>query len=146
MTDETDFNVKYWHNSTKLVTVVNPRNEDYRFQAVIETGYSMETGKPMIEPRQYIVKAGGKERFPGPIANMYLDQMSKILAQEDKKIERMIDFALKAEYYDKLIVSVEDLLTQSHTYPQYEDAKEEFIEEKPKEEAFPAAKNTKLKV
>lgn len=108
--EETQFNDKYWHSNTEMVTVVNPRSEDYVFQATSETGIDTATGKMRSEARHYKVPAGGTERFPGTIANMYLDQMAKLVAQDDDKIQYMIDFSLKAQYYDQLTVSVEDLI------------------------------------
>jgi hypothetical protein len=106
--DETVFNDKYWHSNSVIVTVANPRNEDYKFSAVAQAGLDSGTGKMREEQRHYRVPAGGSERFPGPIANIYLDQMTKLLAQEEDKIHFLIDYALKAQYYDRLTVATED--------------------------------------
>lgn len=108
--------------------MINPRSEDYIFQATSDVGIDNATGKMKSEARTYRVKAGEHERFPGPIANMYLDQMAKLVAQDEDKFQFMIDFALKAQYYDQLIVSIEDLINATYTpFPEYLD--------KPKDEA-----------
>lgn len=110
--DEQEFVAKYWYKQTQLVTVTNPRDEDYTFQMVVETGLNPMTGKMGQEQRTYQVPKGGSERFPGPIANLYLDQMSKLIAQDDDRFQFMIDPALRAQYYDDLTVNVEDLIAQ----------------------------------
>lgn len=137
--EEQQFIEKYWQTNTKIVTVVNPRTEDFVFQAVVEVGVDMNTGKMKAEPRHYRVIAGKTERFPGTIANMYLDQMTKILAQEEEKFQFLIDFALKAQYYDQLIVDIEDLINSY--IPRTEYLEDKNIEvETIQEEAFPDAK------
>lgn len=108
--EEAEFWDKYWKKNTEIITVVNPRNEDYIFQAMVDTGFDQIAGKSKIEARHYKVAAGGNERFPGPIANIYLDQMAKLIAQDEDNIQHMSDFALRAQYYDDLIVSIEDLI------------------------------------
>lgn len=132
--DEQQFNEKYWYSNTKIITVANPRSEDYIFQATTEVGVDMVTGKMKSETRQYRVAAGKEERFPGPIANMYLDQMAKLVAQDEEKIQFMIDYALKAQYYDDLIVGIEDLINTYQSHPAYLD----------KPETKPEAVNTTL--
>lgn len=117
--EEKEFNDKYWFSNTKIVTVNNPRSEDYIFQATSDVGIDTATGKMKTEARTYRVRKGEHERFPGPIANMYLDQMSKLIAQDDDKIQFMIDFKLKAEYYDDLIVGIEDLINTFQPHPAY---------------------------
>lgn len=119
--EEKDFNEKYWQNSMKLVTVRNPTKDDYTFQATIETGVDITTGKAKTEQRHYIVKGGAEERLVGPVANMYLDQMSKIIAQNENKFQHMIDYSLRAQYYDRLIVDIEDLVNHYTPHPQYID-------------------------
>lgn len=94
---KTDWVTKYWFNSLQMVTVVNPKSEDWPF---------------MVEMRHFVIKGSSKERFPGVIANVYLDQMSKIMAQDDDKLGFMADPTLKAQYYDKLIVDVESLVNE----------------------------------
>lgn len=136
--DETEFNDKYWHSNTKLVTVINPRTEDYIFQATIETGLDVTTGRMKSEARHYRVPAGGTEKFPGPIANMYLDQMSKLVAQDDEKIQFMIDYALKAQYYDDLTVSIEDLIHDYTPQKEYLNGAVDDKAEEP-EQAFAGA-------
>lgn len=73
----------------------------------------------MVEMRHYIIKAGAKERFPGVIANVYLDQMSKILAQHDENLGNMADPELKKIYYNRLIVSVDSLVQEHDNRPDY---------------------------
>lgn len=137
--EEKDFFDKYWHSNTKIVTVVNPRNEDYVFQAVSEVGIDTSTGKMKVEQRSYRVKAGGNERFPGPIANIFLDQVAKLVAQDEDKIQFMIDFALRAEYYDRLTVDVEDLINTYTPHPAYLEQPKTEVEKEP-EEAFAGVK------
>lgn len=129
--EETDFHKKYYFGLMKIVTVVNPRSEDYTFGATIQGSMNMETGRMQDEQRTYQVKAGTHQRLPGPIANMYLDQMSKLIAQDDNKFQFMIDFALKAQYYDDLIIDVQDIIDTYQPMPQYlqkEEVKEEIAE------------------
>lgn len=95
---------KYWFNSLQMVTVVNPKPEAWDF---------------MVEMRNYTIGAGTHERFPGIIANVYLDQMSKILAQDDDRLGFMTDPNLMKIYYDQLIVDVEDLVNQASSIPAY---------------------------
>lgn len=99
-----EFNKKYWFNSLQMVTVLNPKLEDWPF---------------MVEMRHFIIKSGATERFPGVIANVYLDQMSKILAQDDDKLGYMADPSLKRLYYDKLIIDVEELVSDYSPTPEY---------------------------
>lgn len=99
-----DFNKKYWFTSLQMVEVINPTAEDYPF---------------MVEMRHFIVKAGANERLPGVIANVYLDQMSKILAQGDDKLAFMADPQLMKIYFDKLIVDVESLIPEINNVPAY---------------------------
>jgi hypothetical protein len=133
--DEMEFVKKYYFDHLKMVTVKNPRSEDYIFGATIEAGVDVATGKLRSEQRTYRVQAGQRERLPGPIANMYLDQMTKLLAQDQDKFRFLIDFALKAQYYDELIVDVIDLIATYQPLPQYLQKTEEEIKEA-KEEPF----------
>lgn len=137
--DEPQFIEKYWMTNTKIVTVTNPRTEDFVFQSVVEVGVDMATGKMRSEPRHYRVLAGETERFPGTIANLYLDQMSKMIAQDEDKFQFLIDFALKAQYYDQLIVDIEDLINDYVPRTEYLEKKEPEVKQS-EEEAFPEAK------
>lgn len=140
MFDEKDFIAKYAHDITKRVTVVNPTQKDFEFQHVLQAGIDVATGKMKDEARTYRVPAGGKERFPGPVADHYLDQMSKIIAQDDGQIQHMIDWNLRGRYYDQLIVDVEDLI---NTYQPFESAAylEKSEEAKAEEPAFSQAEH-----
>jgi hypothetical protein len=95
---------KYWFNSLQMITVLNPKPDAWPF---------------MVEMRHFNINGGATERFPGTIANVYLDQMSKILAQDDDRLGYMTDPNLMKIYYDQLIVDVEDLITQSSVAPAY---------------------------
>jgi hypothetical protein len=140
--DEKEFLEKYWFKNTEVITVTNPRDTDYVFQMMVETGLNPATGKMGQEQRTYIVPAGGSERFPGPIANLYLDQMAKLLAQDDDRIQFMVDFALKAQYYDDLIANKDDLIAQHvpQSTPNYLKAAEQapVAQEQPFAGAVPA--------
>lgn len=146
MMDEQAFTDKYWKKNTEIVEVLNPRTVDYVFQATVDTGIDVSTGRMKAEARRYMVKAGGSERFPGPIANMYLDQMSRILAQEDNRFDRMIDPSERAKYYDQLIVGTDDLISSYNELPQYAGIGEKTEDAAPKEEAFASVKQPKAKV
>jgi hypothetical protein len=140
--EEKDFNDKYWFPNTKVVKVVNPRDEDFVFQSTIETGIDITTGKMRTESRKYRVAAGASEKFPGTVANIYLDQVSKLIAQDDDKIQFIIDFALRAQYYDKLIVGVDDILNTYQDFPTYLDNPAQVAAEAPAEKAFPTISET----
>lgn len=100
----TDFNDKYWFSPLQRIRVVNPLPDDYPF---------------MVELRHYLIKSGASEWFPGMIANVYLDQMSRIVAQNDENLGFMGDPNLRHIYYDKLIVEIEDMAPQAQQSPQY---------------------------
>lgn len=99
-----DFNDKYWFSPLMRILVINPLAEDYPF---------------MVELRHYEIKSGANEWFPGMIANVYLDQMSRILAQNEDKLGFMADPNLKHIYYDRLIVNTEDMAPQAAQTPAY---------------------------
>lgn len=99
-----EFNRRYWFNSLQMVTVVNPKAQDYPF---------------MVEGRHFIIRGGASERYPGVIANVYLDNMSKIMAQDDDRLGYMGDPNLKRLYYDKLIANVESLVQEHNPLPAY---------------------------
>lgn len=109
--EEADFVRRYGFNNFKIVTVSNPTTEDHEFQITMEVGVDPATGKLKTEARQYVVKAGASERFPGVVAQKYLDEMAKKLAQQEKKFGLYVDLNTRGEYYDRLIVDVEDLVS-----------------------------------
>jgi hypothetical protein len=117
--DEQQFQAKYGFNNYQIITVTNPTEKDYEFQAVIEVGMDVATGKIRVEPRKYIVRAGGTERFPGPVALLYLDAMAKLISQDEGNFAAMIDPFQKATYYDSLIASTEDMID---TYRAFDNA------------------------
>ena len=95
---------KYWFDTYTTVTVKNPKDTDYNF---------------MVEGRHYVVPAKQVERLVGMLANVYLDQMSKILAQEDGNLAFMADPNLSRIYYDLLITGVEDMRPKADQTPFY---------------------------
>lgn len=126
--EEKEFNDKYWLTNLKLAIVVNPLHEDYKFQCAVETGVELATGRPKTEVRTYIVKAGGSERFPAPVANLYLKQMSQLLAQDDNTYNQYIDYSHRAELYDRLIVEIIDMVESYQPFNSYKE--EGKVEEK----------------
>lgn len=111
--DKLTFNKMYWFSALQMVEVINPawlKDGD---------GFTVQDYPFQVEMRHFFIKAGGKEKFPGVIANVYLDQMTKILAQNDGKLEFMSDPNLMKIYYDKLIVDVENLAPEYNPVPSY---------------------------
>lgn len=99
-----EFNDVYWFSPLQMVTVINTKSYNYPF---------------MVEGRNYMIKAGSKEKVPGTIANVYLSQMTRIQAQDDDKMQYLSDYALMRQYYDKLIVNVDDLISEVDSAPAY---------------------------
>jgi hypothetical protein len=93
----------YWFSPLQMVTLVNPKY-DYTF---------------MVEGRNFFIKSGATEKLPGTVANVYLSQMSRIMAQDDDKMQYLSDFALMRQYYDKLIVDVENMVKEVSNTPAY---------------------------
>src|SRR5437763_243217 len=108
--EESDFLTKYGFNNFKIVTVSNPTTKDHEIQITMEVGVDPANGKLRTEARKYVVEAGGSERFPGVVALKYLDEMSKNLAQLEERFNLYVDYNTRSEYYDRLIVDVEDLV------------------------------------
>jgi hypothetical protein len=118
--EEKAFLEKYGFTNFQTVTVANPTAEDHQFQVMIEVGVDRATGKMRSEAKTYVVKAGGHERFPGVIAGMYLDQMSKKIAQGMKEgLAAIVNWNSRSKIYDDLIVDVDDLLNRQ--YQAFED-------------------------
>jgi hypothetical protein len=134
--EEKDFHEKYWFDNMKIITVVNPLTEEYKLNTVVVVGIDVATGKQREESRTYRVPAGGHERFPGSIANQYLDQVSRLVAQNDGQFANFIDFRLRAQYYDDLIVKVEDILNSYQPYPDYLRKEENVEPAAPAEQPF----------
>lgn len=108
-----DWHNQYWFTPMHMVEVINPAwaregdnfvSKDYPF---------------MVEMRHFIIKAGESKPFPGVIANVYLDQVSRLLAQNDDKLGYMGDPNLRRLYYDKLIVAVTNLAPEADATPAY---------------------------
>lgn len=118
--EQKDFNEKYVFNNFRFYTVLNPLTTPYTFKCTVEEGFSQELHRPISQTREYMVPAGGSRRFPGPVAGLYLDQMSKIKAQNDKKFASIIDYSFKDEMYQSLIADTEDVIESYRAFPQYE--------------------------
>jgi len=103
-TTRDEFYKIYWFTPLQMVTLINPKETDYPF---------------MVEMRNYVVKAGAKEKMPGTVANVYLSQMTRILAQDEDKMQFLSDYALMTQFYDRLIVSVENLIEETNSQPAY---------------------------
>lgn len=103
MTKE-EFWANYWFSPLQMVTLINPKSYDYKF---------------MVENRNFIIRAGANEKMPGTVANVYLSQMTRIMAQDDDKMSFLSDFALMRQYYDSLIVDVISLISEDHSQPAY---------------------------
>lgn len=87
-----------------MVTLINPQPEDYKF---------------MVEMRHFVMRAGAQEQMPGTVANVYLSQMTRILAQQEDKMQYLADLNLMKEYYDRLIVDVKNMMPEANTAPAY---------------------------
>lgn len=99
-----EFWEKYWFTPLQLVKVINPLAYDYEF---------------LVENRPFIVEAGSKKRLPGNVANIYISNVSRIRAQEDDKFQFISDYALMKQYYDEIIVEIEDLSNGQGSIPAY---------------------------
>lgn len=99
-----EFWKKYWYSPLQMVTLINPMPYDYKF---------------MVEMRNFVIQAGRHEKMPGTVANVYLSQVTRIMAQDDDKMQHLSDFALMKVYYDKLIIDVESLISEDHSQPEY---------------------------
>lgn len=104
ITTEEEFNRKFWYTPEQIVVVRNPLKVPFDFT---------------VENRRYRVEAGKEQTLTGFIANVYLDQLSRIIAQNENKFEHMIDPALRAQYYDRLIVSFQDVVPVYNEIPDY---------------------------
>ncbi len=99
-----DFWATYWFSPMQMVTLTNPKVTDYLF---------------MVEERHFIIRAGATESMPGTVANIYLSQMTRILAQDENRMEFLSDLNLMKIYYDKLIVDVKSLMPEYNVQPAY---------------------------
>lgn len=95
---EDDFRRQYWFSAYQLITIVNPTTSDYQF---------------LHEGRYFMLAAGEQHPYPGPIANTYLDQMSKIIAQQEDNLKAWSDPDIRKKWYDRLIADVQSLIPQS---------------------------------
>lgn len=106
--DEKAFLDKYNFDNYVHITVSNPTTKDFTFLMMIQTGIDRQTARPREEHRTFMVPAGSRERFVGSVANLYLDQMSKQIAQDAGTFGDISDWGARAKYYDDLIVSIDD--------------------------------------
>lgn len=119
--DEKSFQDKYWFDNYVHITVLNPTIKDFVFQMMIQTGMDRDKGKPREESRTFRVPAGGRERFVGSVANLYLDKMSKLLAQQEENFGSIADWNARAKYYDDLIADRDDPFADQAFVP-YDEA------------------------
>lgn len=84
----------YWFTGEQRVTVINPTNKDFVF---------------MHNQRHYVVRAESQEELMGPMANQYLDQMGRLLAQQQDMLGHWGDVNLRRQYLDQLIAKIEDM-------------------------------------
>lgn len=91
---------KYWFSNLQMVTVRNPFKGDIVF---------------MHEMRTYAVKEASEARLPGSIANLYLDLVSRTLAQQADDLGAIGDPEKCGSYYDQIIISVEDSMPEYDT-------------------------------
>lgn len=136
--DEKTFWNKYYFNPLQMITVVNPTSEDFSFKVTVEIGVDIMTGVPKTATNEYTIEKGASKRWPGPVVNMYLDQMFKKLVQ-DKEIEyvtrnehiantpqagihvaAMSDYGIRAQYYDELIVG--EVINNLESFQAYDNA------------------------
>lgn len=141
--EEKEFAKEYFFNNMQMVTVVNPLTQDFEFGIQLEVGVDVATGQPKTDNRRYRVKHGGTERFPGPVANLYLDQVWRQIAQEkgDMGLGEYADFKRRAELYDDLVLEIQDMLNTHVTLPQYDVTNQEDKQEEP-EAAFAGLRST----
>ncbi len=146
MEEEKAFLEKYGFTNFQTVTVLNPTKDDYEFQIMVDVGVDRSTGKLRTDAKKYLVKAGEMERFPGYVANMYLDGMAKKLAQEDPKLGlgAVVNFHTRAKLYDDLIADVDDLLNKQYVPFEEDTATADKVEET-KEETFAGARKNASK-
>lgn len=137
--DEKSFYEKYWFDNSVHVTVSNPDTQDFIFKMVVAIGIDRATGKPREEHKTFMVPAGGKERYVGSVANLYLDMMSKYIAQKEGKIADITDWKRRAEYFDDLIVDIDDPFADNTFVPYTDVSGDARAAEVPAEMPFAAA-------
>lgn len=103
----------YWFSPLQMIEVLNP-SWSREGDSFVSKDYPF-----MVEMRHFSIPAKGRYSLPGTIANVYLDGMSKILAQNDDQLGFMADPNLKRLYYDKLIVGVENMINEVDNTPAY---------------------------
>jgi len=95
---------KYWFTPFDMVKIRNIKSEDFRF---------------MVEMRHFIIRANSELNVPGTVANVYLNQMTKILAQDEEKMHLLSDYNFRAEFYDRLIVETSNNMPVMDSTPEY---------------------------
>jgi len=99
-----EFYERYWFTPLQMITLINPKVEDYKF---------------MVEMRHFVIRAGAQEQMPGTVANVYLSQMTRILAQDEDKMQFLSDYNLMKQYFDRLIVDVKSMIQEVELQPAY---------------------------
>ena len=99
-----EFYNKYWFTPLQMVTLINPLAYDYKF---------------MVDMRNFLIRSGAQETMPGTVANVYLNGITRILAQDEDKLQYLSDYNLMREYYDRLIVDVKSLVQDVDNTPAY---------------------------
>lgn len=117
--DEQQFLEKYDFNNFQVVDVKNPTDKDYPLIITMEVGFDHASKRMKTEKRTYVIKAGDHERLPGVVARKYLDEMSKLLSQKEDKFKLYVDWNMRAEYYERLIVpeGIEDRISDYTPVP-----------------------------
>lgn len=99
-----EFYDTYWFQPTDIVTLLNPLAEDYIF---------------MVEGRHFKIAASAVLDLPGTVANVYLNNMTKIMAQNDDRMDLLSDFNLMAQYFNKLISNKKSTMVEFDPTPAY---------------------------
>lgn len=87
------------------VTVTNPTAKDYKF---------------MVHGKAYMVEAGRIAKMPGYIAWLYVYGMASQLAQSDKRFGEWNEETTRKEYYEKVLVGVDEVVQTIQQEPEPE--------------------------
>ncbi len=77
------------------VTVTNPTQKDFKFQ---------------VHSKEYEVKAGDTVKMPGFIAWLYVYGIASLMCQADNQFNRWNEEGFRNTYYERVIVSTEDVV------------------------------------
>lgn len=109
------------------VTVTNPTATDYHFK---------------VHNKEYVLGAGKSAKMPGYIAWVYVYGLSTQLVQADGKFNRWNEEEFRKEYYEKLVVGVDEIMQPVqeaptpavHTFDEEESSKPAISDPAPKAE------------